>query len=51
MTKEVVVLSAARSAIGAFDLREALGNLDEITGKQINDDVLDKIFSSFCIGK
>ena len=35
----------------AFDLREALDNLDEITGKKINDDVLDKIFSSFCIGK
>ena len=35
----------------AFDLREALDNLDEITGKKINDEVLDKIFSSFCIGK
>ena len=35
----------------AFDLREALDNLDAITGKKINDEVLDKIFSSFCIGK
>ncbi|MGP8154679.1 MAG: tRNA uridine-5-carboxymethylaminomethyl(34) synthesis GTPase MnmE [Smithella sp.] len=35
----------------ALDLREALDNLDEITGKKINDEVLDKIFSSFCIGK
>jgi tRNA modification GTPase len=35
----------------AFDLREALDNLDEITGKRINDEILDKIFSSFCIGK
>jgi tRNA modification GTPase len=35
----------------AFDLREALDNLDEITGKEINDEILDKIFSSFCIGK
>jgi tRNA modification GTPase len=35
----------------AFELREALDNLDEITGKKINDEVLDKIFSSFCIGK
>ena len=35
----------------AFDLREALDNLDEITGKKINDEILDKIFSSFCIGK
>ncbi|OGP90185.1 MAG: tRNA uridine-5-carboxymethylaminomethyl(34) synthesis GTPase MnmE [Deltaproteobacteria bacterium RBG_19FT_COMBO_43_11] len=35
----------------AFELREALDNLDEITGKKINDDILNKIFSSFCIGK
>ncbi len=35
----------------AFDLREALDHLDEITGKKINDEILDKIFSSFCIGK
>jgi len=37
--------------ITAFELREAINNLDEITGKKINDEVLDKIFSSFCIGK
>jgi len=35
----------------AFDLREALDHLDEITGKKINDEILDRIFSSFCIGK
>jgi tRNA modification GTPase len=35
----------------AFELREALDALDEITGKKIQDDVLHKIFSSFCIGK
>ncbi|NTW77415.1 MAG: tRNA uridine-5-carboxymethylaminomethyl(34) synthesis GTPase MnmE [Syntrophaceae bacterium] len=35
----------------AFDLREALDSLDEITGKKIDDEILDKIFSSFCIGK
>jgi len=34
-----------------FDLREALDHLDEITGKRISDEILDKIFSSFCIGK
>jgi tRNA modification GTPase len=37
--------------IASFELREALDNLDEITGKKINDEVLDKIFSSFCVGK
>jgi tRNA modification GTPase len=35
----------------AFDLHEALDNLDEITGIKINDKILENIFSSFCIGK
>jgi len=35
----------------AFDLQEAIRSLDEITGRKIGDDVLDKVFSSFCIGK
>ena len=35
----------------AFELRVAIDALDEITGKVIQDDVLDKIFSTFCIGK
>lgn len=35
----------------AFELRESMDALDEITGKKIQDDVLNKIFSSFCIGK
>jgi tRNA modification GTPase len=37
--------------LAAFELREALDALDEITGKKIQDDILHKIFSSFCIGK
>lgn len=35
----------------AFELREALDHLDEVTGRKIHDEILDKIFSSFCIGK
>ena len=35
----------------AFDLREALGALGEVTGQAITEDVLDRIFSTFCIGK
>mgnify|MGYP006415912229 CR=1 FL=1 len=35
----------------AEDLRQAQNNLSEITGKFTSDDLLGKIFSSFCIGK
>lgn len=35
----------------AQDIREALGFLDEILGKRFSSDLLDKIFSEFCIGK
>lgn len=45
-------MQAARSPeFAAFELREAVAALDEITGQKIQDEVLDKIFSSFCIGK
>jgi tRNA modification GTPase len=45
------IASGMSAEFAAFDLREALDSLDEITGKKINDEILDKIFSSFCIGK
>jgi tRNA modification GTPase len=45
------IANGMSAEFAAFDLREALDNLDEITGKKINDEILDKIFSSFCIGK
>jgi tRNA modification GTPase len=45
------ILNGLSPEFAAFDLREALDNLDEITGKKINGEILDKIFSSFCIGK
>ena len=59
LEKALVNLKAARESLqtgqspefAAFELREALNALDEITGQKIQEDVLDKIFSSFCIGK
>jgi tRNA modification GTPase len=35
----------------AVDLHEALGEIGSVTGQTTSDDVLDEIFSSFCIGK
>ena len=35
----------------SIDLRSALKNLGTITGEITNEDILDSIFSRFCIGK
>ncbi|PIE32147.1 tRNA uridine-5-carboxymethylaminomethyl(34) synthesis GTPase MnmE [candidate division KSB3 bacterium] len=35
----------------ALDLRDALQHLGEITGETTTEDILDRIFSTFCIGK
>ena len=35
----------------AMDLREVLGALGRITGETTPDEILDQIFSRFCIGK
>jgi len=37
--------------IVAFELRQAAEALGKITGVEVGDDVLDRIFSRFCIGK
>ncbi|MCX5854569.1 MAG: tRNA uridine-5-carboxymethylaminomethyl(34) synthesis GTPase MnmE [Deltaproteobacteria bacterium] len=45
------ILAGISPEFAAFDVREALDCLDEITGKTTNEEVLDRIFSTFCIGK
>jgi len=35
----------------ALDIRQALNYLSEITGDISHEDLLDNIFSKFCIGK
>lgn len=39
------------SELVASDVREALNALGEITGKADNEQILDRVFSKFCIGK
>ena len=33
------------------DLREALAHLGDITGETMNEHVIDRVFSDFCVGK
>lgn len=35
----------------AIELKEALDSIGEITGEIVTDDILEKVFSQFCIGK
>ncbi len=35
----------------AIDLREALNQLGRITGETVTEDIIDRIFSDFCVGK
>ena len=45
------ILQNETPELTAFDLRSAASAIDEITGRICNDDILDKIFAKFCIGK
>lgn len=35
----------------SYDLRDALANLSELTGKSISEQAMDRVFKDFCIGK
>jgi tRNA modification GTPase len=49
--EESAGLSAAGDELLAIDLRDALDHLGQIVGAVYTDDLLDRIFSKFCIGK
>ena len=59
VTGALTALSAARDAVAArvphemllLDLYGALRQLDSLTGETTADDILNRIFSTFCIGK
>ena len=42
---------AERSGLFKIDLRQAIRSLSEITGEELTEELLDRIFSRFCIGK
>ena len=48
---ELVPCQAGKIALVAEELRLAQESLSEITGEFSSDDLLGRIFSSFCIGK
>ena len=46
-----VIVKGIGYEFAVVELREALSALGEITGETVTDDILNKIFSNFCIGK
>jgi tRNA modification GTPase len=45
------ILAGGGDELVALDLRRALDELGKVTGAIVADDVLDRIFRRFCIGK
>ena len=37
--------------VAAHELKDAIGSLDSFLGKTTNDEILEEVFSSFCVGK
>ena len=49
--RRIDLRSPGRMTVFAIELRLALDHLGEITGAVVTDDILDRVFSRFCIGK
>ncbi|MFA5857777.1 MAG: tRNA uridine-5-carboxymethylaminomethyl(34) synthesis GTPase MnmE [Elusimicrobiota bacterium] len=50
-TAEILITQSAEPELVSYELRHAMDTIGEITGKVYTSDLLDKVFSSFCIGK
>lgn len=48
---EELAIAAAGDELISMELRSALDGLGQIAGEVYTDDILDRIFSRFCIGK
>ncbi|MCM8762467.1 MAG: tRNA uridine-5-carboxymethylaminomethyl(34) synthesis GTPase MnmE [Candidatus Omnitrophica bacterium] len=49
-TKDAVIKGITLDIVAEY-LKESINRVDEITGKDISEEVLEQIFSKFCIGK
>ena len=50
-TKKALKNGLHELEVAAFELRTAINNLDSFLGKVTSDDILEKVFSGFCVGK
>lgn len=48
---EQALTTAVPHEMVLLDIYDALGALDELTGEVVTDDILERIFSTFCVGK
>jgi tRNA modification GTPase len=49
--RSLEAVSQGAHELAAAELQAALRRIGELLGEQIDDDVLDRIFAEFCIGK